>query len=102
MRGPLKDLLEQMMRRSDMGSRIRAASVVETTKETAESLGFLPKDLRILSYRDGIVSVACANGAVAQAFRSKTETVIETLKRRIPEAEISELRIRVGMPPVIS
>lgn len=100
MEGPLKRLLEQAVRRANISGRVGAASIVEAARAALEELGFPSKDVRVISVRDGLVTVACRGAAAAHALRAKRVPFLDAIKRRIPGTDVRELTVRIGLPAV--
>lgn len=94
---PLGKLIKtQIAAKGDVAGPIASARIVAAVgEELAASFPALAKRLRVVSFRDGIISVAATSGAAAAELRLREPQLLATLRTRLGPA-VRALRYHVG------
>lgn len=79
----LKDLLPNALSRGRISRQVVASQMVEVASQALQDA--LParrqSDARVLSFKDGILTIECANGSVADFVRERELFLLEALKK---------------------
>ncbi len=94
---PLGKLIKkQIAAKADLAGPLTAARIVAAAgQELADAYPSLAKRVRVVSFRDGILSVATASGAAAAELRLREGRYLAGLRARLGSA-VRALRYGVG------
>lgn len=91
---PLANFLPQAARRTGAERSINAALVVETAGPII--LQIMPQlrqaDFKVVSYRDGCLTIGSASAMVSAELRTRQTVIIEALNDSMPGKTITRLR----------
>ena len=93
----LKTLLGSALQRNQISREVTTARILDVAGETIAAM--LPAgratDATATGYRDGTVYVNCRHGAVAELIWTNESTIIDTIKRTLPSANIQRIKTKV-------
>jgi hypothetical protein len=92
---PLKDYLEGALRRTGAARSVKASVIVEAAGPLINNMipALRPSDWRVVSYRDGRLTIAVANSVVAQELRLRREPLMDVLRDTFPDHRFEYVRI---------
>lgn len=95
----LSDYLDKAINRTGAARTVKAAVVVEQAGHMLAQImpQLRPGDCKVLSLRNGTLTIAATNPALAQEIRLRREPLLEVLNETFPKTEIKRLRL-VPMP----
>jgi hypothetical protein len=95
----LSDFLDKAINRTGASRTIKAAVVVEQAGHLLSQImpQLRPGDYKVLSLRNGTLTIAATSPSLAQEIRLRREPLLEVLNDTFPKTEIKRLRF-VPMP----
>ncbi len=98
---PLKDLLSQVSWKKPIREGVRAAVVLEATRDVLESTFRTDINSRIqtISFRDGIVTLGVSHPALAAEIRLQNQKILTLLAERFGEIAVKSIKIRFSRQP---
>lgn len=93
----IKDLLGGSMKRAGIEREVSTAQLIQAAEEAVVKL--LPTnrqtDARVVSWRDGVLTVSCANSAALHVVTRGQNSILDAAKRRAPKADVRRVVARV-------
>ena len=92
---PIKDFLQGALRRTGSKTSITATVIVEAAGPLLLNLlpNLRPADFRVISYKDGRLTVAVANPLVGQEIRLRLDAILEVLGETFLPHSFEQLRL---------
>ncbi|MBU0646151.1 DUF721 domain-containing protein [Patescibacteria group bacterium] len=94
---PIKDLLSGAVRRAQNSKPLTSAWVLDEANRYLREI--LPRrrsnSARAISYRDGQIMFACLSGSTASFVTQNTDSIIEHLKKNLPDCDLRQIQTKV-------
>jgi len=93
---PLGDFLKQAVNRAGAGRTVEAAVIVENSQHIILQIltELRPTDIRVISYRNGTITVGVANPTIGEELRLRKEVIIEALQHAFVGTKIERLSFK--------
>lgn len=92
----MSDLIPRAVSRSGIGKSMYAANVVTVTNGFYNQLlDEQTKYMKVVSYKDGILTVDCLNSVIAHEIVASENKLRSFLKKKVPQANIKSIRTRL-------
>jgi thiamine phosphate synthase YjbQ (UPF0047 family) len=93
----LKDLLPGAVQRANISREVTAAQIVlEANRFLDRSLSpARRKDVQAISYRDGILVLACLHASAAQAISQQEQLLMREIVSILPRADLRKMITRI-------
>lgn len=89
----LGKLLPKNLKRAGAGKSIDAAMIAEEAgRALADAFGEDAAHLRVVSFKDGVVKIACDHSAYAEDVRLRESELVETMNRRIGTERVTAVK----------
>jgi predicted nucleic acid-binding Zn ribbon protein len=86
-------LLPKNLKRAGVGKSIDAAMIAEEcAKALAEAFGDDAAHLRVVSFKNGILKVACDHSAYAEDLRLRERELVAAMNARIGENRVTSVK----------
>jgi hypothetical protein len=93
---PMCDLIPKAVGRSGIGQSMYAANVVTVVVGFFDQLlGDASKQFKVISYKDGILTVDCLNSVIANEIAQSEDKCRAFLRKKVPRAKLKTIRTKL-------
>jgi len=93
---PMSDIIPNAVGRSGIGQSMYAANVVTVVVGFFQQLlGDASKQFKVISYKDGVLTVDCLNSVIANEIAQSEDKCRAFLRKKVPRAKLKTIRTRL-------
>lgn len=95
----IRSLLGGMLSRHQITAQVTTARIIEVTNTRLTEILPLGRsgDAEAISVRDGVIFVRCLNASASAFVSEHAETILDTVKAKLPSAPVHGIRTRIGV-----